>query len=132
MSDKKLYRLLPGKKHGGGAGPRLEAGGTIELTERQALAWADKFELVGEVAGVSPATPETSAQSPAPAASDIDDDLEDIAVELVKSSKATELIARIGEAEADEVQAIAEAEAAGKGRATVLRAADDRLAELEA
>lgn len=132
MSDTKPYRLLPGKRHGGGGGPHLEAGAIVELNEGQARAWADKFEPVdGEAVGVSPADPRTPAQSPAPAAEPTDaGELEAIAAE-VRGAKASDLIGQIGKAGADTVRAIAEAEAAGKGRATVLRAADDRLAELE-
>ncbi len=103
-----LYRLKPGKSHfvrdDDGKLVRMPEGGTVELNEKQANAFRDKFEKVGEAPAPMPAT-ERSAKS------------------LVQEIKASDDVARI--------EALAAEETEGQDRVSVANAAEARIEALE-
>ncbi len=104
-----LYRLKQGKQHyvrdDESKLVRMPAGGTVELSEKQANAFRDKFEAVGVAAATMPAT-ERSAKS------------------LVDEIKASDDVAH--------VEALAKEEAEGQDRVSVANAAEARIEALEA
>jgi hypothetical protein len=106
-----LCELKPGFKHYEG-GKRLEAGALLEMTEERLEALKDRFVPVAAASGAEP---------PAPT-----DWFEAVAAHW-------SAVAKIIRAQIDpeSVRGIRAAEVAGQGRDGVLKACDDRLAELE-
>lgn len=144
------YELLPGRKHtvrDGKYATVLRNGEVVELTERQARSWRDKFRPVGDgfagivhPAGPQPLENEVPAtepeQPPAEEAAPVDEpgletvDPEEPAADV--SANASDLIEAIGTADAGTVKAMVVAEEAkARPRSTVLAAAADRLEELD-
>lgn len=67
--DTKPYRLRPGKKHWVGNhenGRYVGDEAVVDLTERQAVAFADKFVAYEGNASASAPTPQAPKQAPAP------------------------------------------------------------------
>lgn len=151
------YVLKPGYSHTqrneDGSLKRLDAGAVVELTQRQARAFADRFELLESVqarAAAEAAMLESAesqaaeidqakpAETPAPAPTETPAETPAEPVEVepvdVNKYKADELVVMIGKCETEgEVRAIADAEEArSRPRTSVLTAADERLEELGA
>lgn len=141
-NETRPYRLREGAKHSrrdpeSGRTIKCKAGDIVQLTEKQARAWNDLFDPVDGGFEGAPAAPAPAAPA-APPAPDEDPESEapeepDTPTEPADTAK--NLIAQIKAAEtADEVRAIADAEAAlpeDKQRSSVLEAADRKLDQLE-